>query len=180
VEHPLSVNLREDAIIGRIDRWLAKEFAPHRLAGTLRDLVDAQEATKAPVADIEEAKRQIEACDRKLTQYRAALDEGGNVATIGKWIAETEAVRARHELSIRKVTGSGRMTGAEIRAIVDRPGSIAEVLGTADPLDKAEIFRQLGLRLMYHPGRQLVEATVQPAQCWFFESVRGPSRTLPT
>jgi hypothetical protein len=29
--HPLSVNLREDAIIGHVDHWLAMEFAPHRI-----------------------------------------------------------------------------------------------------------------------------------------------------
>jgi hypothetical protein len=28
VEHSLSVSLREEAIIGHIDRWLALEFAP--------------------------------------------------------------------------------------------------------------------------------------------------------
>ncbi len=28
VEHPLSVSLREDAIIGQVDGWLAREFAP--------------------------------------------------------------------------------------------------------------------------------------------------------
>ena len=28
----------------------------------------------------------------------------------------------------------------------------------ADPHDKAEVFRQLGLKLTYHPGRRLVEA----------------------
>jgi hypothetical protein len=42
------------------------------------------------------------------------------------------------------------------------------------------IFRQLGLRLTYHPGRELVEAQVIPAECGFFESVRGPSRTSTT
>ena len=65
------------------------------------------------------------------------------------------------------------MTEAEIRAIVDKLGSVAEVLSNADPLDKAEIFRQLGLKLTYHPGRQLVTATVEPAEFGFFESVRG-------
>jgi hypothetical protein len=29
------------------------------------------------------------------------------------------------------------------------------------------------LRLTYHPGRGIVEAQVQPADCGFFESVRG-------
>ena len=28
VEHPLSVYLREDAVIGEVDRWIAREFAP--------------------------------------------------------------------------------------------------------------------------------------------------------
>jgi hypothetical protein len=41
VGHPLNVNLREDAIIGHVDRWLAREFAPHRLTETLRDLAAA-------------------------------------------------------------------------------------------------------------------------------------------
>ena len=66
-----------------------------------------------------------------------------------------------------------RMSEAEIKAIVDRLADLARVLADADPNDKSEIFRQLGLRLTYHPGRGLVEAQVMPAECGFFESVRG-------
>jgi hypothetical protein len=65
------------------------------------------------------------------------------------------------------------MSEAEVRAIVNRLADLARVLANADPNDKSEIFRQLGLRLTYHPGRGLVEAQVMPAECWFFESVRG-------
>jgi hypothetical protein len=45
----------------------------------------------------------------------------------------------------------------------------------ADPADKAEIYTQLGLRLVYQPGDRLVraEAHINPAQHWQFESVRG-------
>jgi hypothetical protein len=46
------------------------------------------------------------------------------------------------------------MTEAEIRAIVDKLADIAAVLHDADPEDKGEIFRQLGFKLTYHPGRQ--------------------------
>jgi hypothetical protein len=65
------------------------------------------------------------------------------------------------------------MSEAEIRSIVDRLADMARILGKADPEDKAEIFRQLNLKLTYHPGRMLVKAEVRPTQFGFFESVRG-------
>ena len=95
--------------------------------------------------------------------------------TVAGWIAETEAERARHELAMRQqaAKAKGRMTEADIKAIVDRLADVARVLADADPDDKSEIFRQLGLKLTYHPGREVVEAQVTPAECGFFESVRG-------
>lgn len=65
------------------------------------------------------------------------------------------------------------MTEADIKAIVDKLADIAGVLQDADPDDKAEVFRQLGLRLTYHPGRQLVEAQIEAPQHWYSDSVRG-------
>jgi site-specific DNA recombinase len=65
------------------------------------------------------------------------------------------------------------MTEAEIKAIADRLGDLVRVLADADPDGKSEIFRQLGLKLTYHPGREAVEAQITPAECGFFESVRG-------
>ena len=65
------------------------------------------------------------------------------------------------------------MSEAEIKAIVGRLADLARILADAHPNDKSEIFRQLGLRLTYHPGREIVEAQGQPADCGFFESVRG-------
>jgi hypothetical protein len=45
------------------------------------------------------------------------------------------------------------MTDAEIGSIVDKLTDIARILSTANTEDKSEIFRQLGLRLTYYPGR---------------------------
>jgi hypothetical protein len=72
------------------------------------------------------------------------------------------------------------MTGTEIKSIATKLADIARVLAGADPADKAEVFRQLGLRPTYHPGRRVVEAEIDSAPCGLFESVRGPSRTLCT
>ena len=174
VEHPLSVNLREDAIIGRIDQWLAREFAPHRMAETIHDLAEAaaQQPIKTSVDD--EAGRKIAECDTKLAQYRAALDAGASPATVAAWISETEAERMTYALAMRHSASSPRrMTEAEIKAIVDKLADIAGVLRDADPEDKGEIFRQLGLKLTYYPGRRLVQAKIEPVQYGVFDSVRG-------
>jgi len=49
-------------------------------------------------------------------------------------------------------------------AVDARPGhrrtlaaNVARALADADADDKSEIFRRLGLKLTYHPGRRLVE-----------------------
>ncbi len=77
MQHPLNVNLREDAVIGRVDKWLAREFAPHRMGETLRALAEAPQRDTAPMdADDQETAGKIAECDRKLAQYRAALDAG--------------------------------------------------------------------------------------------------------
>ncbi|GHH75278.1 hypothetical protein GCM10018793_18220 [Streptomyces sulfonofaciens] len=40
-------------------------------------------------------------------------------------------------------------------------GPICDVLAAADPNDKAEVYQNLGLRLTYEPGKQLVRAKDQ-------------------
>jgi site-specific DNA recombinase len=177
VEHPLNVNLREDPVIGHVDRWLAREFAPHRPSQTIRDLAAAQHAGQARnTSGNEEAARKIAECDAKLTQYRAALDAGASPPTVAAWIAETEAEKATYTLAARKtMSRRPRMTEDEIKAIVDKLADIARVLQDADPDDKAEVFRQPGLKLTTYPGRQLIEAQIEAPQHWYFNSVRGAS-----
>ena len=172
----MNVYLREDQLIGKVNRWLAREFAPHRLQETIAKLAAAQlaEPTARADDDHEETALKIAECDHKLTSYRAALDAGASPATVVAWIAETEAEKAGY-LAARPPSSARRrrMNEAEIEAIVDRLADLVSVLADADPNDKSEIFRQLGLKLTYHPGRGLVKAQVMPAECGFFESVRG-------
>jgi hypothetical protein len=129
----------------------------------------AQEVGTAREAagDDEKTARKIAACDANLAQYRAALDAGASPATIAAWIrrdrSRTGDVRTRNA----SVCGTPRMSEAEIRAIVHKLADIAGVLQDADPDDKAAIFRQLGLKLTYHQGRQLVEARIDAPQHWY-------------
>lgn len=54
------------------------------------------------------------------------------------------------------------MTEEEIRSVVDKLTDVIHVLSTANADDRSEIFRQLGLKLTYHPGRRIVEAKIEP------------------
>jgi hypothetical protein len=130
------------------------------MSETLRALAEAPQWDTTP-ADDGNTARKIADCDRRLVQYRAALDAGASPATVAAWIAETEAEKASCALVMRGSEPGPRMTEREIKSIVDKFADIAAVLTDADPDDKAEIFRQLGLRLTYHPGRQLVQAQVE-------------------
>ena len=57
---------------------------------------------------------------------------------------------------------------------------LLEVVRSADPADKAEIYARLGLRLTYQPQERTVRAETRLTDTphWHFESVRGPSRTI--
>ncbi len=54
------------------------------------------------------------------------------------------------------------MTGEEIARMVPALGSLVMVLADANPPDKAEVYRQLGLTLIYHPDGKRVQAEVTP------------------
>ena len=54
------------------------------------------------------------------------------------------------------------MSTDEIRTLVQALGDIAAVLRSADPKDKAEVYRQLGLPLIYRPEQRLVRAEASP------------------
>jgi hypothetical protein len=65
------------------------------------------------------------------------------------------------------------MSESEIKAIVDRLADLARALQEADPNDKSEVFRQLGLKPTYHPGKETVQAQITPAECGFSKVSEG-------
>ena len=69
----------------------------------------------------------------------------------------------------RPETPRPAITRDDITAHITRLADVLGVLRDADP----DIYTQLGLRLTYQPGDQVVRADVSPAHHWFLESVRG-------
>jgi site-specific DNA recombinase len=73
VDHPLNVNLREDAIIGHVDQWLAHEFAPHRLAQTIQDLAAAHQSGTTSATDQDETTASKIAARSGSAGYRSGV-----------------------------------------------------------------------------------------------------------
>ena len=54
------------------------------------------------------------------------------------------------------------MNPEEINTLVEAMSGIATILRQADPTDKAEVYRQLGIKLTYKPGLRLIQAEASP------------------
>ncbi len=115
----------------------------------------------APAPGAEDAERVIAECDTKLARYREALEAGTDPKLVAQWTAEVQAHRAEALSRSRQVTSQRRMTKDEIRAMLKPLGPIPDVLADAEPRDKAEVYQNLGLKLIYEPGKQLVRAEAQ-------------------
>jgi hypothetical protein len=124
-------------------------------------MVDAQH-TDLDEQRIRLFRDKITVADGKLRTYRAALGAGTDPALIKQWTVQVQAEKAVAEANIRGLTGRQIMTADEIRTIVDALSGIGAILQAADPSDKIEIYRQVGLRLTYKPGLRLISAEATP------------------
>lgn len=161
VEHPPTIYLREDVIVSRLDAWLAKAFAPHRLTDTVAAMADASAQDDETEIIVAGLRKQLADCERKLKQYRTLLDEGADVTTVAGWMREVETERIGVQAKLRSVTGHQSMSSEEITAIVMALGDLVKVLNNADPVDKIRIYEQLGLRLTYNLGANTVDVDVE-------------------
>lgn len=67
------------------------------------------------------------------------------------------------------------MSRADLTSLIDSLGDLLGVLANADPADKAEVYRDLGLRLTYQPSRQTIqgEIKIDPRYRGVMVGVRG-------
>ncbi|MBO2451655.1 recombinase family protein [Actinomadura barringtoniae] len=160
IDHPKVVYLREAEVLDDLDGWLATAFAPSRIAATIDAL--AEQETDPAEAAAAEIRKQLATCDRQLKQYRGALDAGADPMEVTQWINEVKEKRARIEGQLRSGRRGDRIAKEEIIELLERSADLAQTVIKADPLEKADLYQQLGLKMTYYPQKQLVEARVIP------------------
>jgi site-specific DNA recombinase len=162
LEHPRNVYLREDLVVPVLDRWLASLFAPAHLPGTIKALAEAQEMDVDPgrAAMLEATRRTLTHCDQRLAKYRAGLEAGMDPGLVAQWTAELRAQRLRAEQQLRALSEEGRITEAEIAQLVCGIRDVVKTLKRADADTKADVYRELGLKMTNTPAdrRVLIEA----------------------
>ncbi len=178
VDHPRNVIMREETLVSPLDTWLNQAFEPQHRRHTITTIVE-QAAGCLPAARPASIGPTIAECDAKLVRYRAALDAGADPAVVAAWIADTQAQRQR-ALQQRAQPAQpapdeiGHLTEAQVIAIVDELGDMVTALRDAEPEHKLEVYRNLGLRLTYHPTTQTVRAEIDlAAHRWDSVRVRG-------
>ncbi|GAB3852157.1 recombinase family protein [Dactylosporangium cerinum] len=161
IEHPRNVYLREDALVDPVDAWLAHLFDPTQRDHTIEMLTQTATGPAGPDPTREAANFTIAECDIKLQRYRAALEAGADPAVVTTWIAQVEQERAAAEALLAAGLGTAtrqrRMSRDEISDLVAGLADAIAILRRADPADKAEVYRQLGMRLTYDPETQTVD-----------------------
>jgi site-specific DNA recombinase len=179
IGHPRNVIMREEVLIQPLDTWLVQEFGPLRRRHTIAKLVDQASVAAPTPAAVAPAGPTVAECDAKLARYKAALDAGADPAVVAGWIAEAQAERRLAEQHRRetpsKVTDPvHRLSTEEIVAIVEELGDIVTALRDAEPEQKLEVYRNLGLRLTYDPETRTVLADIDLAtHRWASVRVRG-------
>ncbi|WP_078966924.1 recombinase family protein [Streptomyces sp. WM6378] len=165
LDHPPTIYVREDAVLPRLDSWIAQSFAPARLDRALHELQRSQENTLTTAPALEVARITIADCDRRIAHYRAGLDRGTDPELITRWITQTQAEKAAAQRQLNETDQAQRtvLTEDQIRELVEQLGSIHAALATAAPEDKQQLYLALGLKLTYYAKERIVTVESQPA-----------------
>jgi site-specific DNA recombinase len=181
ISHPRNVYLRERDVLAPLDVALAGAFAPARLQDTITRMAASQPPGNAEDAAVRTARARLADCDTKLAGYRAALDAGADPIIVTGWITETQNDRRKiqKQLAAPRPAPTTTMTQEQITALLQQLGDITTALADAHPTDRAEVYRQLGLRPTYHPEQQKVRVQAQAVADSYGDKVcvRGSTQT---
>jgi hypothetical protein len=163
VDHPRTVYVRETEITAELDHWLATVFDPEHLDDTCALLAAAvDDPLQTDSAGIEAARRQLVDCDTRLDRYRAALDNGADPQIVAAWIADVQGSRLMAERTLQAATPAQPIDPHELHELITQLGDLAGVLQNSDPDQKARLYENLGIQLIYRPADRIVSVEATP------------------
>ena len=163
--------VREDAIVAKLDAWLAGIVTPEALA-----------AAQTPPADIAArdavARAKIADCDLRIGRVTASVEDGMPRDWIAAQVVKLPAERDQIERSLPDRRDYTPLTPGEIAAITDSLGGLINILQNASPTDRAAVYQKLGINLTYNPTANQIHALADLARVGC--RVEGPTSTPST
>ncbi|HUP75531.1 MAG TPA: zinc ribbon domain-containing protein [Acidimicrobiales bacterium] len=118
--HPKAVYVKEASILPALDDWLAGLFTDERIESTCAALAASLGPDPGHEGCELAVRRKIKECDAELAQYRKTLEAGGDPSVISRWIDERSARAQSQRTPAPRQRGDNRMTGEEIRSLVEQ------------------------------------------------------------
>jgi hypothetical protein len=96
LDHPRTINLREDIVCRALDAWIARAFTPDRLTATSTAPSAASitaSTTQTHTPEQTQARQAIKECERRLARYQAVLGVGADPAVVIQWTNDAQRDR---------------------------------------------------------------------------------------
>lgn len=145
LDHPSTVYVREDAVVLHLDAWLAEIVTPEALAASQEvpaDIAARDAAIAAALAD----------CDVRIERLLESIESGVEPGLIGPRVQKLQRERERLQVRLGTQAGWRRLSAREVSAWAEDLGGLVRVLERAVPEQRARVYTELGLKLVYHPG----------------------------
>nr|WP_228820660.1 recombinase family protein [Nocardia abscessus] len=157
-DHPRTVNLREDIVVGPIDSWLASLFDRDHRENTIAALVAAQDT------DVQRRtlRQRVTEADARPARHLAAIEAGVDPQALVTAMNAAPADKAAAQAESKSLPKINRLTEKEIWKLIDSLGDIRAVLAAGDPADKTRLCRTLALEVRYQHQQQLAIVGATP------------------
>lgn len=154
-DHPKSLYVREDLILGRLDEWIGSLITPEALTAGQAHASSDERAVSL--------RLRITETDNKISALVAALESGVAVEELTSQLAKRSQEKRGLEAQLRQMTEVHRVTAAELELAIKELGGLARILPSADPATRAKLYASLGIRLQYDHDAKQVRATAESA-----------------
>ncbi|GHD95339.1 zinc ribbon domain-containing protein [Streptomyces naganishii] len=177
LDHPRTINLREDIVCRALDAWIARTFAPKRLAATITALSQASIAASTAQPQTPEqarARQALKECERRLARYQAALDSGADPAVITQWINDAQRDKEAAQKKLAALPNATRkkeppLTADQIQEITERLGDIAQRIQAADAEKKEPLYEALGITITYNNATRTATVRSRPSLAYRYK-----------
>lgn len=154
-DHPRSLYVREDAILGPLDAWIASLVTAEALAEGQKEASSDHRASllRARIADI----------DQKVSRLVSAIEAGVSLEQVADQLTKRSRERKGLEAQLQQLQGRERLSAEEMEAAIHHLGGIARILPSADPSTRARLYASMEIRLNYDHHLQQIRATAEKA-----------------